>query len=394
MPHTFTRQELYDLVWSGPMYKLAKKYNISDRGLAKACAKHAVPVPERGYWNKLQASKKVKRSALPPRGLGVSDKVTIGGQRYWGYDTPSNEDILNNPLPPAPVFEEDISVIREKVSKLVGKVPVTRDLTKPHSLIQALLDTDEERREKQRKSTYPSPWDNPIFDSIFERRRLRLINSIFMALERCDVRPSINGAEARYLAATIGNTHVSFSIDSVNAKKQIEREQAGYGFQERGDKDPMFLGINQSSYESESKIYWQDDKAGKIEKHLKEIVVEIIAAGESSYRASELHRHRWLTKRKEDLIEEKRQKELKAERQRIEKQKQYEQACVDHLLNQANAFRQANEIRAYVKEVERANQTSENPMTKQEFDVWSKWALTQADRIDPVNKLAVPTLKF
>ncbi len=38
MAHHFTRQALYELVWSEPMQHLAKKFSISDRGLAKICA--------------------------------------------------------------------------------------------------------------------------------------------------------------------------------------------------------------------------------------------------------------------------------------------------------------------------------------------------------------------
>src|SRR5262245_58009829 len=83
-PYTFSRQELYALVWSQAMRSLAKKYGVSDRGLAKACAAANIPVPERGYWNKLQAGQKVFKGPLPARSFGQSDEVKIGGNR-WGY---------------------------------------------------------------------------------------------------------------------------------------------------------------------------------------------------------------------------------------------------------------------------------------------------------------------
>ncbi len=37
MSHTFSRQELFDLVWSEPTRTIAKGPGISDVGLAKAC---------------------------------------------------------------------------------------------------------------------------------------------------------------------------------------------------------------------------------------------------------------------------------------------------------------------------------------------------------------------
>jgi hypothetical protein len=53
MEHIFSRRELYALVWSKPMSALAKDYGISDRGLAKICDRHSIPVPPLGYSNRL-----------------------------------------------------------------------------------------------------------------------------------------------------------------------------------------------------------------------------------------------------------------------------------------------------------------------------------------------------
>ena len=48
MTHTFSRQELYDLVWSEPKSSLARRLGISDVGLAKACRRANIPVPGLG----------------------------------------------------------------------------------------------------------------------------------------------------------------------------------------------------------------------------------------------------------------------------------------------------------------------------------------------------------
>ncbi len=52
------RNELYDQVWKEPMSSLARRYNISDVGLAKVCRKLNVPIPPRGYWAKVQSGQK------------------------------------------------------------------------------------------------------------------------------------------------------------------------------------------------------------------------------------------------------------------------------------------------------------------------------------------------
>src|SRR5437016_10508873 len=166
MPHTFTRQELYDLVWSEPMRTLAGKYGISGRGLAKACAAGNVPVPERGYWNKLQAGHKVSKTPLPSRALGQTDEVTIGRKSYYYGDTEKN--VLNKPIPPPPVFDEDMESVRAKVTRMVNKAPLPKKYAdRPHHQIARLQAADEERRQKQEASAYPSSSDAPVFDTPF-----------------------------------------------------------------------------------------------------------------------------------------------------------------------------------------------------------------------------------
>jgi len=66
------RSDLYQKVWSIPMTKLAAELGISDVGLAKACLRHAVPVPRRGYWAKVRAGQHPKQTPLPTPELDVA----------------------------------------------------------------------------------------------------------------------------------------------------------------------------------------------------------------------------------------------------------------------------------------------------------------------------------
>jgi hypothetical protein len=61
-----------------------------------------------------------------------------------------------------------------------------------------------------------------------------------------------------------------------------------------------------------------------------------------------------------------------------------EKARVDHLLGQALVLQQAGQIREYVKSIQALNAQAPDPMTTEELEDWSDWALAQADRIDPV----------
>ena len=61
---TFSRRELYELVWATPISKLAEQFGLSDRGLAKICERHQIPVPGRGYWARLQSGQPLKKTPL------------------------------------------------------------------------------------------------------------------------------------------------------------------------------------------------------------------------------------------------------------------------------------------------------------------------------------------
>lgn len=63
--HRFTRNDLYELVWTQPAIKIVEKYDISDSWLTKICYKMEIPKPPRGYWAKIQAGAKEKKELLP-----------------------------------------------------------------------------------------------------------------------------------------------------------------------------------------------------------------------------------------------------------------------------------------------------------------------------------------
>ena len=125
MSHTFSRQQLFDLVWSEPTRTIAKRLGISDVGLAKACRRADLLLPPRGYWAKLAAGKTVRRPELPLRGPGMSDRIVLGQSRWsWG---PEPVD-LSSPDPPIPTFADTLDELAGRVRKQIGAVHRSRDL--------------------------------------------------------------------------------------------------------------------------------------------------------------------------------------------------------------------------------------------------------------------------
>ena len=60
-----SRNELYRLVWSEPMTRIAERFEVSGSYLARVCILLNVPRPERGYWAKLAVGKAPPKPALP-----------------------------------------------------------------------------------------------------------------------------------------------------------------------------------------------------------------------------------------------------------------------------------------------------------------------------------------
>lgn len=371
------------------MVSLAKKFNISDRGLAKICAVNKIPTPSIGYWNKLWAGKKVNKPPLLSREAGMANYITIGqSDNHYSYNV-SDEDVLNEPLLPAPQFEICIEEIRTQVAIKVNKAPFPKTLTRPHNSVNSLLKKDAERLKKIENIPYPESlyrilYNPPIFESAFEKRRLRIINSLFTCFSYCGMTPSIQDKYARNLTVNIGYMHISFMLDSMNLNLQQENERNEDKFTERNPNDKMILTL--LNYRSSKNIIksWQDNDKDQLEDHLRSIAIEIVVYGEEAYRESEYFSYQDQIYRKAKAQENLQKRKVELEHKAIQDKIELEKKCVNHLLYQANALHQANRIRAYVSAVQEANQKSTNQMSTEELATWTKWALDQANRIDPI----------
>ncbi|ASL48102.1 hypothetical protein bAD24_III11940 [Burkholderia sp. AD24] len=73
----FEREKLYEEIWREPVNKVSKRYEISDVGLRKICVSLDIPVPPRGYWEKLAAGKAVNKPSLPPTKAATSYRRSV-----------------------------------------------------------------------------------------------------------------------------------------------------------------------------------------------------------------------------------------------------------------------------------------------------------------------------
>ena len=365
MVHQLKRTELYDLVWSEPMTKIAKRLGISDVGLAKACRRAGIPVPERGYWAKSQHGKKVQREPLPPTKSGESETIVIAPPE---------------PKPPAPKLELPPEVQRqiEQESTPERRIHVAKTLSNPHPIIGAWLEKERQSRKTWVASgmNWPREHTKPI-----EKRRLRILSTLFKVLEKRGFKPTVEARHLYEVSVYQGQEKIEFTLRERERQRRVEltKEQK---------KDPYNLGrtwkqVREATGElvfrirslqySIAQADWRDGPDHLLEDQLNAIVTGFIVAGEVLRR-----------QRLERQEVARRYAEAERERWKQEELRKKEAERVQELLRCVSAWRQAAEIRAYVQAVRTAAGTARRDIDEARLEGWASWALIQADRLDPL----------
>ncbi len=370
MAKRYTRQELLDLVWSGPMRTIAAEVGVSDVGLRKACLKAGVPIPPQGYWNQVRAGKRVlQKPDLPPRGFGASNDVWFGAKYWQRRYVPQSDE----PLPPPPTFGEPSDAVRKRAQQSLERVSVPRDLAIPRPAIRQILDDEAARAEKARTSKWPPSVDQPRFNTSVDQRRLRILNALATVLATEDVRANLLSKEGPVIHLSSGDIWLPIIVTKTTWKGKSAEDKTRL---------TVILGVN-PEHPSPPVREWKDEVGNKLERRIREMAVEILVALEERYRESELNHHRWIVERRAAEEAERRKARLEAERAERERQEKMRRDRIERLLSDATRSRQAADIRAYVADVIMRNSSGPSSIDAKTLTAWRAWALNQADLLDP-----------
>jgi hypothetical protein len=117
---TLSRHDLYKKVWKTSTVQLAKELGISDVAIAKLCKKHKIPKPPLGYWARIKAGQRVKRTALPKAGAELE-------MVRFHRSLPPEDRLMKDPEALAKVAAE---------KDAANQIVVCDQLTEPHELIE------------------------------------------------------------------------------------------------------------------------------------------------------------------------------------------------------------------------------------------------------------------
>ena len=160
---TLSREDLYALVWSEPMLKVAARFDVSSSYMARVCTRMNVPRPERGYWAKLAVGKVQKQVQLP--------EALPGNELIWSRDGSGEQ--VSRPLPKPPVRMKRIR-------------PIPSLLTNQHPLINGAKPLFECGRISY-EGGYLKPAKKLLVDLVVTKtgldKALSFANLFFLALE-------------------------------------------------------------------------------------------------------------------------------------------------------------------------------------------------------------------
>jgi len=344
---SFTREELYQLVWSEPLSRLAKKYNISDNGLRKICKRYDIPLPISGYWQRIQYGHKVSKSTLPGNSKDLGNITLCYRDKDGNYvdieKTPKSklkDEFCNNSKLPLKVSERlsnpDPLVVQAQSSLLLKK--------NEHYHYNGVVETKSgELKIRVAPSNIP--------------RALRFMDAFIKLLY----------ARNHEFDKSYSQVHgliygVSFEF-SLREKYTVTEVQGNYP-------SKVYTSLGKFVFSSGplGTKDWSDSKQ-LIEEKLADIMIYI------EMKCKELSDY-WAEN------ERQRQIELEADRKRKELQarKQTELNAIEDLLNQAIRWQQARFMREYLAVV---IQNTENNMNSESID-WINWAKHKIDWYDPL----------
>lgn len=356
-----SRAQIYEMIWSQPIQQVAPSLGLSDVGLAKLCKRYDIPRPPRGYWAKIQHGQAPPKTPLPDPGRDPQVRFEEAGQSPSDRMTPKFDRISVDY--PVPGSESHPLVVKAR-SHFERLGPNKTGLLVPRK--QCPLDVR------------VSP---PQLD-----RALAVLDALLCAFEsrgdRVEAGPSVVVEDYRF------GFEVREEMEEV--EEPLEPDLSGdYEFHYRRKKiverlsGLLCLRITGGGIAAKGmQRNYRDSDRTPLENRL-----EAIANSLPRAIARDRNRQRREAARQRENAEKAEQRRQERERIRAYVQKQDdEQARLDELLANAEAWNRARLLREYIAEIESRLDQTDDPTQRHNIENYIRGALMHADRIDPLTK--------
>lgn len=403
-----TRKQLYDEIWALSVAGVARKYNLNYGKLIATCKAENVPFPSSGYWTRKNMGKDVSNEAVELSGHEeteislITNDATIKPIRKVKAEIVENKqtDIIED----AKVVVEELQQNKaENISKWSGGMLEFLDETERNKVLEVacnlrinqntrlhktlvqykkdIADYKTRLKEAQNRSYYNPRYNKPENEPEFFKemsdecmpRAIAILDTVFKAIE--SMGGSINSDLSVKIRGDIVRFRMVESQDQVKHEMTKQEAQALVKYNDdiknhRWASKPQIRKYDKV-YNGKLRIvfgersYIRDTNSEKLEDRLGDILVTLYEKAEENRIVREACEE---TERKR--VEETRRREENRQR------KEQEIRLVKELVNKAEDYRIAKEIREYIQAMIDSGNEDITPE-------WIEWALKKADWYDP-----------
>lgn len=377
----FERKKLYDEIWDMSLTGVSKKYGLNYTKLVQVCKENNIPYPSSAYWTKKnmgldysteivelpEAEEKEIEVPLKNTGLLIDEKVSDKDKFIKEFN------FLN-------FLEEDE---KKKVAEVIYELSVDK-YKRNHKVIVEYKNKKKEERREERKANYFNPYYNihnyvekgyfANVSKIQKDRCMKILSAIYFAIEE------LGGKVNNDFSLHVRDECVTIEIEELQdkvmheltkdeAKKLLEYEESQkrhtYGYKPNIRKyDYVYNGKLKITC-SNRKYIRETDKI-KLEDKLGDVIIKL-------YEQSEETKNKRLER--EEIA--RRQREEEERKEKIRNAKKEEVQKIKELINCAEDYKIACEIRSYIGAISKKENLTD------EIKEWINWANKKANWFDP-----------
>lgn len=378
----FERKKLYDEIWEISLTGVSKKYGLNYTKLVQACKENNIPYPSSSYWTKknmgLDFSNEIVKLPesevkeieiqLKTSGTLIDEKVSDKNKFITEFN------FLN--------FLEDEE--KKKVAEVIYDLNID-NFTRNHKVITQYKNKQKEERREERKANYLNPYYNihnysekGYFQNVskFEKERcMKILSLVYYAIEK------LGGTINKDFSLQVRGEHVELEVEELKdqVKHELTKEEAKQLLEyEKSQKRHTYgykPNIRKYDYVYNGKLkitcgdrkYIRENDKIRLEDKLGDIIIKL-------YEQSEEIKTERLAREEKARIH----REEEEQKEKIRNAKKNEAQKVKELVNIAEDYKIACEIRNYIDTFSKQNNLTD------EMKEWIEWANKKANWFDPM----------
>lgn len=404
-----SRKQLYNDIWEMSVAGVARKYNLVYAKLIEACRESNIPFPSSGYWTRRNMGKDVSAEVVELEGdenkvlklitnesvakriKKTKPEVSVRGSKENKSDKEMDakeESVEKISLEPK-VDTTGVLVFlneeyRNKVILVASSLEINEDARLHKVLVQykkKIAVYNEQLKRAQSREYYNPRYNKPknepkFFKEVSEegiKRFMCILDTLYKAIEE------LGGEVYDDLSVKIRSDVVSFRVaeskDKIKHELTKQEAQALIKYEDERKRHSWASKpqIRQYDYIYNGRLrvvlgeksYIRDSEKEKLEERLGDILISL-------YEKSEENR---IDRERREEIQRKRDEERQIQEE-IRKRKEAEIRLTNELVNKAEDYRIASDIRAYINAMIEGGNEEATPE-------WIEWAKSKADWYDP-----------